>query len=503
MWRKLSILVAWISIWIAYCLFVHSSGARIHLDQVSRMQISLYAVLSMYFVAVVSITCVSGPKSPSRKIILQSTLLLIFGLVTGCFVHINGSTMNQSGQVFHQRIEMASKLGKLEENSYHLSIIPRILNTTPKTIRLWRKAFIEGVKSGFGFIPFPFSICREIKRREDSDTPHFSHTKSRLVDVIKSHIENATKSDGWETYSSSWGIGNMQDWDSIENWRFNGTKLLGREARSTSNISPSTFRCISKVLVVMLFLRLEELDMADITEPLPLKLPNRWGIPARIPSLKNIFTNQAPGRVRRKFKYTNSPWKYVPAAAENSTSKPFLTAMKDYILGPMGISGRFDINTQHAPYASRGFNGNLEDLLLIGSTLMNRGLSPKTKQRIISPHSVDRVLKMTTLFQRYEPDFIVRQMKIFESTDGPNGTKFPNPAVDGYCLGLWHVNGWRHDNEGKPIEGWLSIGSGEALLYFDRTGLVVGMLASEKRDFGFTNTFPKVVRDFRSAVDEA
>lgn len=208
-----------------------------------------------------------------------------------------------------------------------------------------------------------------------------------------------------------------------------------------------------------------------------------------------IFANKVH---REKFNYSNHPWQHIPTAVSRSTGKPFITSIQHHIINPMGLSGRFQMRTPYNLYAARGFKGDLDDILLIGSTLANRGISPKTKKRIISPSSVARILAITTRFKN-ESDPVVRSMNRFKSRDKRTGSSFPNPPFAAYCLGLWHVSGWRRDSEGIPLDGWVSIGgSPDSIIYFDKTGLIVGMLAERKRYHQISAAFAKVVRDMDS-----
>lgn len=131
---------------------------------------------------------------------------------------------------------------------------------------------------------------------------------------------------------------------------------------------------------------------------------------------------------------------------------PFIETVKYYILGPIGLSESYDVNTVFPPFTARGFIESNEDLLLIGSTLASGGVSPKTRLRVFSTYG---------------------------------DKSFPFGIVDGYGMGVWRTKGWRTKGLQKSyVRGWLAMGSSAAVIYFDTDDLVVGMCA------------PKNVRDW-------
>merc|ERR1712224_478869 len=103
----------------------------------------------------------------------------------------------------------------------------------------------------------------------------------------------------------------------------------------------------------------------------------------------------------------------------------------------------------------------------------------------------------------FQTDETVKSMKRFVDDERDDEESFQFGVVDGYGMGLWRVKGWRRKGLHQiPIRGWLSMGSSEALVYFDEDDLVVTMCAS-KRIMGLelTAPFAKVVKEIGSRMD--
>lgn len=163
----------------------------------------------------------------------------------------------------------------------------------------------------------------------------------------------------------------------------------------------------------------------------------------------------------------------------------------------MGLNGHFDIETIYPPFTARGFIGTNEDIMIIGSTLASRGVSPKTRLQIITQKSVTTMLKDWSVMQNVEDSFhkdeTMASMRRFHHE---GESTFEYGIVHGYSMGLWKVNGWRTEKEtANPIEGWLAMGSSEALLYFDDDAIVVSMVAKQRvKGLELTGAFAKLVK---------
>jgi CubicO group peptidase (beta-lactamase class C family) len=200
----------------------------------------------------------------------------------------------------------------------------------------------------------------------------------------------------------------------------------------------------------------------------------------------NVFRNTAGSDGRNagsNFTYCSDLWKHASAAVERATGLPFLVAVQHYVLDAVGAVGSYNQNTHYPPYEARGYEGPLEDMLVLGSTLANRGVSPATGKRVLSAASVDTMLRDAIIGnapakQSFMGDWTAITMMNRFRFDDPhtNATRVP---VRGYATGLWYTPGFRVDENGRPIRGWISMGEHNAL-YFDMTGVVVSYHASQK-----------------------
>ena len=200
----------------------------------------------------------------------------------------------------------------------------------------------------------------------------------------------------------------------------------------------------------------------------------------------NVFSNTAgyTGRnAGQNFTYCSDVWKHAGAAVQRATGLPFLEAVQHYVLDVMGATGAYNQSTMFPPYEARGYEGPLEDMLALGSTLANRGVSPVTGKRVLSAASVDALLRDTISMNAHvEESFLedrtAQTMLQRFRFDDPvtNITRVP---VRGYATGLWYTPGFRVDEDGQPVRGWISMGEHNAL-YFDMTGLVVSYHSSRK-----------------------
>ena len=421
--------------------------------------------------------------------------------IAGCFVVMNHARIAESWNLFVQAHAVPLNIDMhVSQHQKAICDVPR--KQREPDIRLWREGFISCVAEGFDLVHHPFHVPVasdfEVLPMLEA-VPGF---EKEVFQTIQSHLTAAMKDKIWYQYSSHWGYASPSDWSRRQDWWFQGNKKM-LSAPSEVAGEGAIFRCVSKVLVVMLFLRLEELGV--------LKLDDIVVAEERVYNVtwRHIFSNTAGSdgsKAGTEFDYSNGLWKYVPDSVHSATGMYFLDAMQHYILDPMGITGSFDTNTAYPPYAARGFVGSLDDLLLIGSTLAGRGVSTKTRKQVVSARSVEALLQdsvalgnTTNSFSRHE---VVKSMKRFHEPSSSLESDFPRGVVDGYGLGIWRV-GWRSSAEGPQVRGWLCMGSSEALLYFDMTGLVVAMHSTRRLRYELTAPFAHVIRDLGSHILES
>jgi len=251
------------------------------------------------------------------------------------------------------------------------------------------------------------------------------------------------------------------------------------------------FRCVTKILTILLFLRLEEMSLLSIDDIIEAGS-------GRNVTWKHVFSNTAT--ISNEFEYSNDKWVYAQAFIEQLLGTIFEEAVSYHILVPMGLIGYFEKHTEYPPMVARGYRGSNEDLMVIGSTLASGGVSPKTALRVISSNSVQKILRDSTKHAKdtFNNNKVVESMNRFLKDKSSSG----NNVVRGYGLGLWRTKGWR-TRLGKDVQGWLSMGSSEALLYFDED-MVVSMCA-EQRILGLelTVSLKDVVQEIGSRLNDA
>ena len=145
------------------------------------------------------------------------------------------------------------------------------------------------------------------------------------------------------------------------------------------------FRCVTKILTILLFLRLEEMNLLSIDDIIEAESSSGRNV-----TWKHIFSNTAT--ISNEFEYSNEKWTYAQAFIEQLLGTTFEEAVSYHILVPMGLTGYFEKQTEYPPIVARGYRGSNEDLLIIGSTLASGGVSPKTALRVISPIVFKRCL---------------------------------------------------------------------------------------------------------------
>jgi hypothetical protein len=424
--------------------------------------------------------------------------------LAGCFVIEGDIDITRSWQELSDKSQITNTLASMKDVKLICDVPRKQLHPD---VSLWKNGLVMCVEDGYDWIHYPFPVSS----KADNSMPSSSVLTSIVLDETlfkdsffhaldltrsKSHIVSA-----WQDYVSHWGITSPFDWKPHQqHWLFVGEQQQDIMVQAVLNKSKNIFRCVTKILTVMLFLRLEELGLLSIDDAinnLPYKVT--W---------RHVFTNTAgvDGKdAGNKFVYSNSLWSHVSDFVMTVTGVPFVEAVEYYILNPIGLSGSYDVNTLFPPFTARGFTGSHEDLLLIGSTLASGGVSPKTRLRVISTSSTDEMLKDWTRSQNvtasFEKDETVKSMKRFQY-DGDNS--FPFGVVDGYGMGIWLVKGWRtKGHQTSHVRGWLAMGSSEAIMYFDTDDLVVGMCAPKQiLGLELTAPFAKVVRDLGSRLED-
>lgn len=437
--------------------------------------------------------------------------------IAGCFVITGNNDVTKSWQRLSQYFSTNSTFTSVK-NEKRICDVPKS-QTRPNT-SLWKNGIVSCVEEGYDWIHHPFPVNYKADHSVLS-RPVFTpiiNDRALIRDTIVS-TNVARSSTEFKNYMSTWGITSPYHWQPANHeWSFVGHAIQNKSNNNTPG-DHHIFRCVTKIITVMLFLRLEELGLLsidDAIEGLPHTTKVTW---------KQVFSNTAGHDGKQAgnvFHYSNVLWSHTANFIQNLTGAPFEEVAKYHVLEPLGLSGSFDRNTAFPPFTARGFVGSNQDLLVLGSTLASGGVSPKTRMRVISPASVNKMLNDWTVAQNvtesFHRDETVKSMKRF--VDG-NETRhrefFPYAVVDGYAMGLWRVHGWHikgsscpDDSNNRephitkiPIRGWLAMGSSEALLYFDEDDIVVGMSAKKRvNGLEMTAPFAKLVRNIGCKMTE-
>jgi hypothetical protein len=418
-------------------------------------------------------------------------------MLTGCFVQLNNAHTRESWNYYSKQINVPTAIvsKRMHQSLKIICDVPRPQNT-PETA-IWNDGLIQCIENGYEWIHYPFSPF---------DADHSSPQSPKVIQTITNEksVEMALQDEKsrygklqeFSTYKSQWGVTSPFYWKSIDQqWEFNGHNIVSQRPLSQMSSSLSIFRCVSKILTVMIYLKLEELGLLRIDDQVEGSLLDSGSSV----TWRQIFTNTAGidgSNAGKEFMYSNSMWVHVEAFVEKVTGMSFKKAIEFYIVNPMGLSGHFDDGTEYPPFTARGFVGTNEDLMIIGGTLASNGVSPKTRKQIIQPNTAKTMLKDWTKLQNVTKSFLqdktVESMNRFRHEE----SEFKYSIVDGYGMGLWCVKGWRtNKSTGEPIVGWLAMGSSEALLYFDSDAIVVSMAAQQRvKGLELTTAFAKVVR---------
>jgi len=429
--------------------------------------------------------------------------------LAGCFVIMNHTRLFENWKLFVKKHHVPLYIPT--SSVFPSSAIKMICDVPRKQIfpdkRLWSDGLTSCMLNGYDFVHHPFALGGEEATGSNYFALLFSPSMhDTFLGIIESQLgENQNPRSHWHAdqppvggrvYISRWNIGSAYHIPfKPHNFWFKGTEFIP----ISSEITPTmhSFRCISECLVVMLFLRLEELSLIQLDEQ-PTGRTFSW---------QQIFSNKALANTTDGFEYSHDMWSLVPDAIATASNMHFTDAIRYYILDPMGLHGHFNTETPFSPYAARGYVGPCNDLSIIGSTLSNLGVSPVTGKQVISSSNTHRMLGDTTSPNKGErsnflKNKVTESMSRFHTGRSADGRKdFPYGVVDGYGLGIWRVNGWRFKAQDAPVRAWLSIGSSEKLLYFDMTGIIVAMCADTRQEgYELTGPFAHVVRNVGSQV---
>jgi len=356
--------------------------------------------------------------------------------------------------------------------------------------------------NGFEWVHFPFPISSYMDAL-GPPTELFKKASNTIQTYLREKMkaDQNVKAKAFSTYSTLWAVGSSYDWSHRSDSAFVGAV---RMLPTSDTPALGRFRCITKILVVMLALRLQELNLLRLGDTVSQGHQFTW---------YQIFSSQYQTEEAPHFNYNENSRRYsvLSAAVLQVTGMEFSMAIAHYVLDPMGLIGTIDArisNTRDSHNVlfgeGRGFVGSINDMFLIGATLVNQGISPKTRKQVISSASVQQLLGDSVMHTgakyTFDKDPVVARMERFRTSNLTFPLRTKNP-VDGYGMGIWRVAGWRLRPE---REGWLSMGGSEALLYFDSTGLIVAMLAPESHlGLEMTDVFAHTVRDLGAQLSKA
>ena len=425
--------------------------------------------------------------------------------LAGCFVVEGHDGVAESWRNVSETMQIPTSLAILKDEKL-ICDVPRKQDHPDSSI--WRNGLVTCVESGYDWIHYPLPVSSKADHSMPSSTmlasvgPESGTLIGNSLASLDTKTMKLSAVSAWHEYVSHWGVASPFDWNpNQQQWSFIGQKQQNVTAQIALNNSDNIFRCVAKILTVMLFLRLQELGLLSIDDEIS-------GLSHKV-TWRQVFTNTAGTfgeDAGGKFKYSNSLWKSVADFVQIVTGVSFIEAVQYYILDPIGLIGSFDVNTTVLPFTARGYFGSNEDLLLIGSTLASGGVSPKTRLRVISSSSVDEMLKDWTSEQNvtesFSKDFTVRTVN---RTFRGSGISFPFEAVDGYGMGIWRVKGWRKKgNNLSPVRGWIAMGGYETILYFDTDDIVVGMCAPKAvKGIHLTYPFAKFISQLGARIDAA
>lgn len=163
------------------------------------------------------------------------------------------------------------------------------------------------MEDGYDWIHYPFPVST----KADHSIPSSSELTSMILDGIlirnslpainlkksKSQVVSAR-----QEYLSHWGVTSPFDWKPHQQqWSFVGEQKQNIAVQVVpANNMDNSFRCVTKILTVMLFLRLEELDLLSIDDAIN-------GLPYKV-TWRHVFTKTAGinEKLRRLFLITQT-----------------------------------------------------------------------------------------------------------------------------------------------------------------------------------------------------
>lgn len=208
----------------------------------------------------------------------------------GCFVQLNNVKAKESWRKYSKEILTSVSAEILSRNIHNRELrmicdIPSLQSRGGASI--WNDGLKECVENGFEWIHFPFSppIGVDYSRPRSQKVGNIIVKEKNIANALEQEKAFYGHFQEFASYTSHWGVTSPFYWDSSnQQWEFKGRNISQNLA--TSSDSLSIFRCVSKILTVMLFLRLEELGLMSIDDQVK-------SIEPHFVTWRHIFTNTA------------------------------------------------------------------------------------------------------------------------------------------------------------------------------------------------------------------
>jgi len=298
-------------------------------------------------------------------------------LLAGCFVELHHEPLTAHWDAFAERYAIDTTTASVDMTDTQQEKPLQILCDTPRKLssaQMWGASYMECVEEGFDMVHHPFRVASSAaaaptRQAVSADTgtivplltniPDFHELARTKIQEAIDEFWTRTKTRRKLVELSQWGVASPYDWSNRRSWWLRNSTVI--PADSMTNVLHRTdalFRCISKVLTIMLYYRLQELGQINLDDSVPPHHNVTW---------RNIFTNTAQGK---GFAYSNDPWyDVVEAGVVNATGMGFIEAFIYHIGEKMGLVGAFDPDAtakNQVPFPARGYLGPIDDLLLIG-----------------------------------------------------------------------------------------------------------------------------------------